>query len=78
LQERWGIFLGGLTLAAVLMPQERQFWLSLSASEVQIQLPAAIGSGTNPTTLDLRIVTVLGKDSILAILAPSLMILLAL
>jgi hypothetical protein len=62
--------LGGLALAAVLMPQVRQFWLNLSASEVQVQLPAAIESGTDPTTLDLRIVTVLGKDSILAILDP--------
>jgi hypothetical protein len=62
--------LGRLALAAVLMPQVRQFWLNLSASEVQVQLPAAIGSGTDPTTLDLRIVTVLGKDSILAILDP--------
>ena len=37
---------------------------------MQVQLPPAIGSGTDPTTLDLRIVTVLGKDSILAILDP--------
>jgi hypothetical protein len=57
-------------LAEVLMPQVRQFWLNLSAGEVQVQPPAAIGSGTDPTTLDLRIVTVLGKDSILAILNP--------
>ena len=57
-------------MAEVLMPQVRQFWLNLSAGEVQVQPPAAIGSGTDPTTLDLRIVTVLGKDSILAILNP--------
>ena len=62
--------LGGQALAAVLIPQVRQFWLNQSAGEVQVQLPPAIGSGTDPTTLDLRIVTVLGKDSIPAILDP--------
>lgn len=60
--------LGGLVLAAIFMPQVRQLWLNLRADEVRVQLPPTIGSGAEPTTLDLRIITVLGKDGIPAIL----------
>lgn len=62
--------LGGLVLAAVFMPQVRQLWLNLSADEVQVELSTGSGVGAGQTTLDLRIITVLGKDGIPAILDP--------
>ena len=49
------------------MPQIRRQWLNLKADEVTINLPAGAGTAT---TLDLRIITVLGKDGIPAILHP--------
>ena len=58
--------LGVLVLAAIFVPQVRQFWLNLRAEDVQVQLPPATGE----PTLDLRIITVLGKDAIPAILDP--------
>lgn len=64
--------LGGLVLAAIFMPQLRQLWLNLRADEVQVRLPPSTGSGNEQTTLDLRIITVLGKDGIPAILDPKL------
>ena len=60
------ISLGVLVLAAIFMPQIRQLWLNLRADDVQVQLPLATGQ----STLDLRIITVLGKDAIPAILDP--------
>ena len=60
------ISLGVLVLAAIFMPQVRQLWLNLRADDVQVQLPA----GSSQETLDLRIITVLGKDGIPAILNP--------
>ena len=62
--------LGGLVLAAIFMPQVRQLWLNLRADEVQVELPSASGEAAGQTTLDLRIITVLGKDGIPAILSP--------
>ena len=58
--------LGVLVLAAIFVPQVRQFWLNLRAEDVQVQSPLATGE----PTLDLRIITVLGKDAIPAILDP--------
>ncbi len=60
------ISLGVLVLAAIFMPQIRQLWLNLRADDVQVQLPQETGQ----STLDLRIITVLGKDAIPAILDP--------
>ncbi len=58
--------LGVLVLAAIFMPQVRQLWLNLRADDVQVQLPP----GASQESLDLRIITVLGKDAIPAILDP--------
>ncbi len=58
--------LGVLVLAAIFVPQVRQFWLNLRAEDVQVQSPLATGE----PTLDFRIITVLGKDAIPAILDP--------
>ena len=60
------ISLGMLVLAAIFMPQVRQLWLNLRADSVQVQLPP----GASQESLDLRIITVLGKDAIPAILHP--------
>ena len=58
--------LGVLVVAALFLPQIRQLWLNLRADEVQVQLPP----GSGQESLDLRIITVLGKDAIPAILDP--------
>ena len=58
--------LGVLVVAALFLPQIRQLWLNLRADEVQVQLPP----GSGQESLELRIITVLGKDAILAILDP--------
>jgi len=62
------IFLGVLVLAAIFMPQVRQLWLNLRAETVQVPDGSVVETGQ--TTLDLRIITVLGKDGIPAILNP--------
>ena len=64
------ILLGMLVLAAVFIPQLRQFWLNLRAEEVQVNLDSGDGLGAGQESVDLRIVTVLGKDGIPAILSP--------
>lgn len=64
------LFLGVVVLAAIFMPQVRQFLLNLRAETVQVQVPGGSGMGTGQTTQDLRIITVLGKDGIPAILNP--------
>ena len=56
--------------AVVLMPQIRGALLNLRAETVTINLPAAQGSGLDANAVDLKIVTVLGKDGIPAILDP--------
>ena len=64
------ILLGSLVVLAIFMPQVRGLWLNLRAEEVQ--LGAAPGGAASPgqETLDLKIITVLGKDGIPAILDP--------
>ena len=52
------------------MPQVRQLWLNLGAQTVQVQVPDGRDLGTGQATQDLRIITVLGKDGIPAILNP--------
>ena len=60
------VSLGVLVLAAIFVPQIRQLWLNLRSDAVQVQLPP----GSDQQSLDLRIITVLGKDAIPAILHP--------
>ncbi len=60
----------GLLVAAVFMSQIRRAWLNLRAETVTINLPAASGTGVNTNAVDLKILTVLGKDGIPAILDP--------
>ena len=62
-------------LAVVLMPvgfvpQVRQVWLQLRADEVTITQPNAHGGEGGKSTLDLKILTILGRDGIPAILEP--------
>ena len=64
------ILLGMLVLAAVFIPQLRQFWLNLRAEEVQVNLDSGDGLGAGQESVDLRIFPVLGKDGIPAILSP--------
>lgn len=64
------ILLGGLALAAIFLPQLRQLWLNLRAENVQVEVPAGTAAGAEEGTLDLRIITVLGKDAIPAIHNP--------
>ena len=59
-----------LVFAAIFMPQSRQFFLSLRAETVTvIDTSARLTPGSNGTR-DLKIVTVLGRDGIPAILEP--------
>ena len=62
--------LGALVLVAVFLPQLRQWWLTTRADEVSITYPSADAKGVGQQLLDLRIVTVLGRDGIPAILNP--------
>ena len=64
------IGLGALVVAALLLPQIRQFWHNLSAEKVEVPLAADNGSALPGETLDLKIITILGKDGIPAILDP--------
>ena len=64
------MLLGGLVLAAIFVPQVRQLWLNLRAEEVRISSTPGLAPGDGEESLDLRIVTVLGKDGIPAILDP--------
>tara|TARA_B100000315_G_C14356454_1_gene486399 strand:- start:340 stop:723 length:384 start_codon:yes stop_codon:yes gene_type:complete len=64
------LILGALGLAVVFLPHLRGWWLQLRADEVTITSSAARGAGTGTGTLDLKIISVLGKDGIPAILAP--------
>ena len=66
------IGLGALVVAAVFMPQIRQLWLNLRAEEVQVGLASGNGTASEEETLNLEIVTILGKDGIPAILDPQL------
>ncbi len=64
------LILGALVVVVVFLPQLRQWWLKHRADEVTISYPAAHEAGGGPGTLDLKIISVLGKDGIPAILAP--------
>ena len=77
-----GIFialaLGALIAFVVFLPSLRQWWLKVRSEEVTISYPsnfqegsgAAGGASGGTETQRLRIVTVLGRDGIPAILAP--------
>ena len=64
------IGLGALVIAALFTPQIRQLWHNLRAEEVEVPLAADNGTALPGETLNLEIITVLGKDAIPAILAP--------
>ncbi len=64
------IGLGALVIAALLLPQMRQFWHNLRAEAVEVPLAADNGTASPGETLNLEIITILGKDGIPAILDP--------
>ncbi len=64
------VFLGALVVLAIFMPQVRGLWLNLRAEEIQIASSSAGSASPSEETLDLKIITVLGKDGIPAILDP--------
>ena len=64
------IGLGALVVAALFMPQIRQLWLNLRAEEVEVPLAAGVATASPGETLNLEIITILGKDGIPAILDP--------
>ena len=64
--------LAGLVLAALFLPQVRQLWLNLRAEQVVISRTSQAAPGDGGETVALKIITVLGKDGIPAILNPEL------
>ena len=58
------VVLVALLLAVLFLPQLRQFWLKLRSEEVTINRPGHQGLGSEGGGLDLRIITILGKDGI--------------
>lgn len=64
------IGLGALVVAALFMPQIRQFWHNLRAEAVEVPLATPNGITPPRETLNLKIITILGKDGIPAILDP--------
>ena len=64
------IGLGALVVAALFLPQIRQLWFNLRAEAVEVQLTAGNGTARPGETLNLEIITILGKDGIPAILDP--------
>lgn len=64
------IGLGALVVAALFMPQIRQLWFNLRAEQVEVPLAAENGTALAGETLNLEIITILGKDGIPAILDP--------
>ncbi len=64
------IGLGALVVAALFMPQIRQLWYNLRAEAVEVPLAADNGTALPGETLNLDIITILGKDGIPAILNP--------
>jgi len=68
------LVLVGLLLAVVFMSQIRRAFLNLRAETVTINQPAAPGTGLVTNTVDLKIITVLGKDGIPAILDPQFLL----
>ena len=66
------LILGALVIFVVFLPTLRQWWLKTRADEVTITYPPAQGDRGGSGTRDLRIVSVLGRDGIPAILKPDM------
>ena len=66
------LILGALVIFVLFLPQLRQWWLTLQADEVTITYPSAQEDRRGPGTRDLKIVSVLGRDGIPAILKPDM------
>ena len=66
------LILGALVIFVVFLPQMRQWWLTLRADEVTINYSSAQGDRRGPGTRHLKIITVLGRDGIPAILKPDM------
>ena len=62
------VVLVGLLLVVVFMSQIRRAALNLRADKVTVNLPATHRSGVATNAVDLKIITVLGRDGIPAIL----------
>ena len=60
----------GLVVAVLFMSQIRRAFLNLRAETVTVNLPTAAGTGLVTNPVDLKVITVLGKDGIPAILDP--------
>lgn len=56
--------LAALLIAVLFLPQIRQFWLKLRSEEVTINRTGQQALGSEEGGLDLRIITILGKDGI--------------
>jgi hypothetical protein len=65
------ILLVALVFAAIFMPQIRQFFLTLRSETVTIVDPSGRNAQNPNGSRDLKIVTVLGRDGIPAILNPN-------
>ena len=65
------LMLSAVGIFLLLLPQLRQWTLRRGAEEVAITNPSADTAGNEPETLDLMIITIIGKDGIRAILEPS-------
>ena len=66
------LILGALVIFVIFLPQMRQWWLTIRADEVTISYPSVQGDRQGSGTRDLKIVTVLGRDGIPAILKPDM------
>ena len=66
------LILGALVIFVIFLPQMRQWWLTIRADEVTISYPSVQGDRRGSGTRDLKIVTVLGRDGIPAILKPDM------
>ncbi len=64
------ILLVVVLIGVLFMPQIRQWMLNLRADEITIVDPAGQRAGSIDGTLDLKIVSILGRDGIPAILNP--------
>jgi hypothetical protein len=64
------VLLAVLLMAVGFVPQVRQVWLQLRADEVTITQSSAFGGQGRADTLDLRMISILGRDGIPAILDP--------
>ncbi len=64
------LLLLALVAAAIFMPQIRQFFLGFRAETVTVLDPSARPTPSSNGTLDLKIITILARDGIPAILDP--------